>query len=166
MLLRHAKSSHDDASLKDYDRPLAGRGRRDAPRMGRFVKEVEALPEYVLSSPAKRAEQTTRLFIESAGIDPSLVIWEKDLYYGGARDYLHLIQKTPGKINEILLVGHNPLLEETVSLLCNEQGTRTVRMPTAALVCIEHSGNKWTQIKPGTARFKWMMIPKLLNKLK
>jgi len=165
MLLRHAKSSHEDSSLRDYDRPLAERGRRDAPRMGEFVKEVKALPACIISSPAKRARQTTLLFLKAAGIDESLVKWNEDLYYGGARNYLHIIQKAPDEIDNILLVGHNPLLEETVSLLCNEQGSYTARMPTTALACIEHPAIKWEQVKPGTARFCWMMIPKLLDRL-
>lgn len=166
MLLRHAKSSHDDLSLKDFDRPLADRGQKDAPRMGQFAREVEALPGYIVSSPAERAKQTTLLFMESAEIDESVLHWNEDLYYGGSRDYLHLIQKAPDETSNILLVGHNPLIEETVSLLCNEQGSHTVHMPTAALVCIEHPAIEWKQVKPGTARFKWMMIPKLLDKLK
>ena len=165
MLLRHAKSSHDNSSLKDYDRPLAERGRRDAQRMGKFVKRVKTLPNHIISSPAKRAKQTTLLFLKAGGINETLVEWDDNLYYGGARDYLHVIQKAPDEIDNILLVGHNPLLEETVSLLCNEQGSYPVRMPTTALVCIEHPAIKWKQVKPGTARLQWMMIPKLLDKL-
>lgn len=164
MLLRHAKSSWDDSSLKDFDRPLAKRGRKDAPRMGRFVKEIEARPGLIISSPAKRAEQTVQLFSKSADIDLSMITWSEDLYYGGARDYLSTIQKAPEGVDDIMLVGHNPLLEETVSLLCNDGGGYAVRMPTAALVCIEHPAIEWTQVKAGTARIKWMMIPKLLKK--
>jgi phosphohistidine phosphatase len=166
LLLRHAKSSHDDSSLKDFDRPLAKRGRRDSPRMGDFLKDVKALPGHIISSPAKRARQTIELFAEAAGVDSSLITWNEELYYGGARDYLTAIQKSPEEVNDIMLVGHNPLMEETVSLLCIEQGAYTVRMPTAALVCLEHPGTDWSQIKPGTARFKWMMIPKLLKKMR
>ncbi len=165
LLLRHAKSSHDDSSLKDFDRPLAKRGRRDSPRMGDFLKDVKALPGHIISSPAKRARQTIELFSEAAGVDSSLITWNEDLYYGGARDYLTAIQQSPEGISNIMLVGHSPLMEETVSLLCNEQGVYTVRMPTAALVCLEHPCSDWSQIKPGTARFKWMMIPKLLKKM-
>lgn len=164
LLFRHAKSSHDDSSLKDFDRPLAKRGRRDAPRMGSFVKQVEALPAHVISSPATRAKQTTELFSDTAGFERSMVVWNEELYYGGARDYLSAIQKAPETAGSIMLVGHNPLMEETVSLLCNEQGGYMVRMPTAALVCIEHPAIEWNQVKPGTARLKWMMTPKLLRK--
>ena len=166
MLLRHAKSSHDDSSLKDFDRPLAKRGRKDAPRMGRFINQVDVLPGHIVSSPAKRAQQTTELLIESAELSSSVISWNENLYYGGgARDYLTAIHNAPGDTDDILLVGHNPLLEETVSLLCNGEGSYTVRMPTAALVCIEHPAIEWEQVKAGTARFQWMMIPKLLRKM-
>ncbi len=165
MLLRHAKSSHDDSSLKDFDRPLAKRGRKDAPRMGTFIRQVDALPGHVESSPAKRARQTTELLIESAEIPSSIITWNENLYYGGARDYLAAIHNAPEDTDDILLVGHNPLMEETVSLLCNGEGSYTVRMPTAALVCIEHPAIEWKQVKAGTARFQWMMIPKLLQRM-
>jgi phosphohistidine phosphatase len=164
LLLRHAKSSHDDSSLKDIDRPLARQGRKDAPRIGAFVKDIDALPASIVSSTAKRAKQTTELFIEAAGMDSSLVTWNENLYYGGARDYLSAIQQASENIEGIMLVGHNPLMEETVSLLCNEEGAYTVRMPPAALICIEHPGIEWNQVKVGTARLKWMMTPKLLEK--
>lgn len=165
MLLRHAKSSRDDSSLKDYDRPLTKLGRRDAPLMGLFVKEVEALPDIIMSSPAKRAGQTVRLFAKASGFDLSLIRWNENLYYGGARDYLSAIQEAPETTEGVLLVGHNPLLEETVSLLCNLEGSYAVRMPAASLVCIEHPAVAWKQVKSGTARLKWMMIPSLLKKL-
>jgi phosphohistidine phosphatase len=165
MLLRHAKSSHDDSSLKDFDRPLAKRGKRDVPRLGAFAQTVKALPGHIVSSPAERAKQTTEHFVEIAGLDANLIAWNENLYYGGARDYLSVIQQAPENVDTVLLVGHNPLMEETVSLLCNEEGVYTVRMPTAALVCIEHPAIEWPQVKPGTARIKWMMTPKLLQKM-
>lgn len=164
LLLRHAKSSHSDRSLKDFDRPLAKRGRKEAPLVAAFLKKVGALPASVISSPAKRAKQTTELFTQTAGIDTSLISWNENLYYGGARDYLSAIHQSPENVKGILLVGHNPLMEETVSLLCNGEGAFIARIPTAGLVCIEHPGMEWSQVKAGTARLKWMMTPKLLEK--
>jgi phosphohistidine phosphatase len=163
MLMRHAKSSRDSAG-KDFDRPLAERGKEDVSRMGVFIKGVKASPGYIMSSPAKRTKQTVRLFTKTAGIGSSLINWNKDFYSGGTEDYLAAIQEAPDKTDNILLVGHNPLLEETVSLLCNKEGIYTVRMPTGSLVCIEHPAIKWKQVKSGTARIKWMIIPELLNK--
>lgn len=164
MLLRHAKSSWDDSSLKDFDRPLAKRGQKDAPRIGRFIHGTKSVPAAVISSPAERAKQTVQFVAAEAKISSDLIQWNQDLYYGGARDYLSAIQEAPENATNIMLVGHNPLLEETVSLLCNNEGAYGVRMPTAGLVCIEHPAIAWEQVKPGTARLKWMMIPKLLKK--
>ncbi|WP_165268626.1 SixA phosphatase family protein [Fodinibius halophilus] len=165
MLLRHAESSHAGPGVKDFDRSLAEKGQQDAPRLGTFIRQANTMPGYIESSPAKRARQTTELLIDTAGIDSAKVHWNKDLYYGGARDYLSVIQHAPEEIDHILLIGHNPLLEETVSIFCNGEGRYTARMPTGALVCIEHPAIKWEQVKAGTARFQWMMIPKILNNL-
>lgn len=165
MLLRHAKSSHENSSLKDYDRPLADRGKQDAPRLGLFLKQVHRRPGLIISSPARRAKQTSVLVADKAGLEPSAIQWEENLYYGGARDYLSLVQRAPAEFDTVMLVGHNPLMEETVSLLCGDPGNYIVRMPTGALVCLEHPALEWSQVKPGTARFQWMMIPKLLRRL-
>ncbi|MDZ7681317.1 MAG: histidine phosphatase family protein [Fodinibius sp.] len=165
LLLRHAKSSWDDSSLKDFDRPLAKRGKQDAPRVGRFMRESKTLPAVIISSPAQRAKQTVEFVAAEANIGTDAISWDEDLYYGGARDYLSAIQQAPENAVGIMLVGHNPLMEETVSLLCNGEGGYGVRIPTAALVCIEHPAIEWEQVKPGTARLKWMMTPKLLRKM-
>lgn len=165
LLLRHAKSSWDDPDLDDFDRPLAKRGKKDAPRMGLFSKKSGYLPEKIISSTAKRARQTTELFSKQAGIKEELIAWRDDFYYGSAFDYLEAIQNTPEDADTIMLVGHNPKMEEIASLLCSDSNSYTVRMPTAAMVCMEHPAVKWSQVREGTARVKWMMIPKLLKKL-
>ncbi len=165
LLLRHAKSSWDDSSLDDFDRPLAKRGRKDAPRMGSFVKKAGYTPEHIFSSTAKRARQTTALFCEQAGIDDEATEWTDDFYYGSSFDYLEAIQQCPEGAESVMLVGHNPKMEEAASLLCSDNKSYTVRMPTAALVCLEHPAVKWNQVREGTARIKWMVIPKLLKKL-
>lgn len=163
LLLRHAKSSHDDSSLKDFDRPLAPRGKRDAPAMGNFAKETDYLPAAIISSPAKRAKQTTHLFLDGAGLDENLMHWNEDLYYGSSQDYLQAIQNNEPAVNTIMVVGHNPKIEDITRRLC---GNGSVRMPTAALVCLEQPAKEWSQIREGMASIKWMMIPKLLGKLR
>ena len=165
LLLRHAKSSWDEPGLDDFDRPLAKRGIKDAPRMGAFVEKCGYVPDHIISSPAKRAKQTASLFSESAGIESRGIQREEDFYYGSAFDYLEAIQKSSEDYETIMVVGHNPKIEEAVSILCSDQRSYPVRMPTAALVCVEHPAMKWSQVKEGTARIKWMVIPKLLKKL-
>ena len=165
LLLRHAKSSHDDSSLDDFDRPLARRGLKDSPRMGKFAKNSGYVPDFIVSSPAKRARQTTELFADASGIQNSQIDWNEDFYYGSSFDYLKEVQQSDEEIDSIMLVGHNPKMEETLSLLCGDRRSYIARMPTAALVCIEHPAVQWKQVKEGTARIKWMMIPKLLKKI-
>jgi len=167
LLLRHAKSSWDDPGLDDFDRPLAKRGIKDAPRMGAFARKTGYVPDLVISSPAERARQTTQFFTSKAGIDEEAIQWERNFYYGSASDYLTAVQQCgdDNGIDSVMLVGHNPKMEETASLICGSGSSYITRMPTAALVCIEHPAVKWEQVKAGTGRIKWMVIPKLLKKL-
>lgn len=165
LLLRHAKSSWDDASLDDFDRPLAKRGIKDGPRMGSFARKTGYVPDLIISSPAERARQTTQLFSSKAGIEEERIQWEKDFYYGSGSDYLSAIKGCEEEIETVMLVGHNPKMEQVVSLICGTGNSYIARMPTAALVCIEHPAVKWEQVKAGTGRIKWMVIPKLLKKL-
>jgi phosphohistidine phosphatase len=162
LLLRHAKSSHDDSSLKDFDRPLAARGKEDATRMGEFVRDIDCLPGVIISSTAKRAKQTTQLFCKGAGLDEDEIQWDEDLYYGSSHDYLAAIKKAANVSERIMLVGHNPKIEDVARRLC---GNASIRMPTAALACFEQPANEWNQISEGLASLKWMMIPKVLNEL-
>ena len=165
MLMRHARSSHGSGKQKDFDRPLTKEGRTDASRMGLFIKQTESQPGYIEASTAKRAQETVELFIKACDLTSDIIAQNKELYYGGARDYLSVVQKAAEDTDRIMIVGHTPLLEETASLLCNGEGEYVARIPAGGLVCIEHPAIEWKQIKPGTARFRWMMIPKLLQKM-
>lgn len=165
LLLRHAKSSWDDPTLEDFDRPLAKRGIKDAPRMGAFTHKAGYLPDLIISSPAERARQTSQLFCSKADLEEEVIRWNKDFYYGSASDYLEAVKQCDEEVNTVMLVGHNPKMEETVSLICGGGKSNITRMPTAALVCIEHPAVEWKQVRAGTGRMKWMVIPKLLKKL-
>lgn len=162
LLLRHAKSSHDDAGLKDFDRPLAPRGKKDAPRMGQFVSNIEFLPEVIISSTAKRAAQTTRLFAEAAGLDEDIVQWDRNLYYGSARHYLETIWALDKECQTAMLVGHNPKIENCIALFC---GNGSVQMPTCGLACLQQPANQWDHIQEGLASLKWRVTPKILEKM-
>src|ERR671929_1537335 len=76
LLMRHAKSNWDDASLRDFDRPLAERGRRDAPRMGRALMALDSAPDFIVSSPATRARETVEAVIHEAGLTAPLTFNE------------------------------------------------------------------------------------------
>jgi len=166
LILRHAKSSRDDKSLSDFDRPLAGRGREDASLMGDFVRKIDSLPDLIYSSPAQRARQTTELFCKAATVQKDKITWNERLYYGSDRDYIKVLRNCDNSnIEIIMLTGHNPLVENTVSLLYCNGKKNLLRMPTAALVCLEYPAANWNSIGENKARLKWMVIPRLLKKI-
>lgn len=165
LFLRHAKSSWSDSLLDDVDRPLAKRGRKDAPLIGSWLKKIDYLPNAVITSPATRARQTTDLVIQAAGLSLDLVSRNEKLYYGAAEDYLNCICQNKNKGDILLLVGHNPKIEQVISLLCSSPDHFIARMPTAGLVCLEHPAVEWKQVTEGTARIAWMLKPKLLRKV-
>jgi phosphohistidine phosphatase len=164
LLMRHAKSSWENPGLKDFDRPLAKRGLKDAPRMGEFLRKTGNIPGLIVSSPAKRAKETTQLSMKAAQVDESFIHWNDDFYFGSAGDYLAALQTISEEVERVLLVGHNPLMELTAGLLTNGEAGTVARMPTAALICLESHITRWESISPGSCQIKWMMIPKVLDK--
>ena len=165
LLLRHAKSSWNDPDLEDFDRPLANRGLEDAPRMGRFLKKSGYRPEYIASSTAVRAKQTTQLCLEGMKRNESMVKWDDHLYFESVGSYLAAIKQAPEHTERIMIVGHNPLMEAAASLLSAGKDKTAYRIPTAGLVCLESYALRWQDINPATCQVKWMMIPKVLREI-
>lgn len=165
LLLRHAKSSWGDPSIDDFDRPLSDRGLNDAPLIGKFLKKTGYKPEYVVSSPAKRAKQTSQLCIEGMKENEGIISWDKSLYFDSHLKYVEAIQQTPDNVERMMIVGHNPLMESTATILSGGRDGTEFRIPTAGLICLESYAAKWADIKPGTCHVKWMMIPKVLKSI-
>lgn len=158
MLLRHAKSSWDDASLRDFERPLAKRGERDAPRMGEELKLRAPMPDLIISSPATRARQTIEAVVRTSGIRSRLE-FNESIYGASSAELMRLIRRLPDSVNCALMVGHNPGFEEVVSRLT---GTDTV-MPTAALACMEFQVDHWNDLADGAGKLIWLLTPKKLK---
>jgi phosphohistidine phosphatase len=158
MLLRHAKSSWDDAGLRDFERPLSDRGRRAAPRMGKALAERGPSPDMIISSPAIRAKQTVEAFVKAAGFDiqPKL---DGRIYEAPSAELMKLIRGLPNTRNTVLLVGHNPGFEETLARITGAYE----RMPTAALACIELGVDRWEDVEDSGGRLAWFLTPKMLK---
>lgn len=165
MLLRHAKSSRDDTGLRDFDRPLAKRGREDAARIGGFLKQTGFIPAHIISSPAQRAKETLELLSGIAEMDEGMAEWNEDLYRGTYHDYLEAISDTPDSVVRILMVGHNPKLEEVADALCGFESGASIRISPATLVWLEHPADSWKQVRPGTARIKWVLTPEVIENI-
>ncbi len=146
MLLRHAKSSWKDESLSDHDRPLNKRGHRDAPRMGRLIKEKGLVPDAILSSTAVRAWTTAEAAAEPAGFSGEIQLDER-LYLASAGKLLELAQTLPEETaGRVLIVAHNPGMEEAVRILSGrDQG----KFPTAALAVFEIGIDTWRALELG-----------------
>ena len=163
--MRHAKSAHDDPSLHDIDRPLNKKGIQDARLTGIFLKKSIGQPDLIVSSPAVRAKETTDGIIEAAGFNGPYQV-DNRLYGTGPDTYMSVIQELPQTAEKVMLVGHNPIMEETLALLClGNPDVSIVRMPTAALACLEAEADDWRITDPGSFLLSWIMIPKMLKKL-
>lgn len=157
-LLRHAKSSWDDVSLEDFDRPLNARGKKTAPMMGKAIKERDIAPDVILCSPAKRTKQTIKLVNETAKLKAD-VTFDEEIYDASAEDLRKVLKKQKKSVNSILLIGHNPGLEE----LLEELTGKFERLPTAALVQININADDWSHIKDGGNKLAWIVRPKDLE---
>ena len=162
LLLRHAKSSRDDPEMADFDRPLTGRGRRDAPRMGTWMHEAGLKPDLVLCSDAKRARETWAGLSETLRC-PAPLLFERGLYMASAKALCRRLQRLPGTVGSVLVIGHNPGLEESAEALADGGGEALERLrrkyPTAALACLEFDLSDWARLEPGTGRLTQFTPP-------
>lgn len=141
LILRHAKSSWANTYLSDHDRPLKKRGKRDAPRMGRLLRDEELLPDLIISSSAKRALDTAEAAAAASGYDGQIDV-TRAFYHADSETYIDRLKPLPKEVNRVLIVGHNPGMEE---LLTELTGARE-RMPTAALAQVNLPVEDWADI--------------------
>ena len=145
LILRHAKSSWSDSSLSDHDRPLKKRGLRDAPRIGQLLAERDLVPDVILCSTAVRARQTAERVLSGCGREVP-VHFTKELYLAGPSSYLDLLAELPDTSRRAMVVGHNPGLEELVTVLTEEEET----LPTAAMAWVQLPVETWSELAPHT----------------
>ncbi len=157
LLLRHAKSSWSDPALRDFYRPLNKRGLKAAPLIGRFMRKRKLRPDLILSSPANRARQTTELVVEAAGLETE-PRFDESLYEASAVQLLEVVSQVGDDAGEVMLVGHNPGLEDLLVSLTGEAR----RMPTAALARISLDIERWSEVRETGGQLEWLVKPKEL----
>jgi len=141
-LIRHAKSSWDDTALPDKDRPLANRGRRDAPKMGRRLAKREVKPDLILSSPARRALTTAEIIAKKLNYKRRDIVVDDRLYACAVRDLLNIVHKLGENLERVILFGHNPELTEFAHRLSSE----ITHMPTCAVAEFRFNAKSWSNI--------------------
>ena len=141
-ILRHAKSSWSDTSLGDWQRPLNERGLRDAPRVGDLLRQRALVPDLIITSDAVRARATALAVAQSAGYTGELVV-EPSLYHAAPDDVIAVLNSVADQAaRSVMIVGHNPGLEDLVHQLTGEH----YGLPTATLVQLALPIDRWTDL--------------------
>jgi phosphohistidine phosphatase len=165
-LLRHAKSSWDDSSLQDFDRPLADRGEKAAARMGAYIESQGLVPELILCSSAARTRQTLDLILPLLSTKPS-VEYETGLYLATSSQLLARIRKVGSAVRKLMLVGHDPGMH---GLALDLSGTGrkddlqrlASKFPTAGLAVITFDSRAWSKVQPASGHLQRFVTPKTL----
>jgi phosphohistidine phosphatase len=167
-LLRHAKSSWDDPSLSDEERPLSSRGRMAATAMAHHFRREGVAPHLVLCSPSIRTRQTLDRLIPVLG-DPGnggTVVFEPAIYEATPHHLLELIRSTPPGASSLLLIGHNPGLAFLASSLLAPDGHDASlahlqrKYPTGALATFQFPDGEWRSLRPGSGRLLSFVRPR------
>ncbi len=157
ILLRHGKSSWDDALLDDFERPLAPRGLRNVPEMGRRLARRGLAPDLVVSSTAVRALATARGVAREIGYREDRIRSAPELYLAAPDEILAVIRSAPADARTLMVVGHNPGLTDLANRL---DDIRLDNMPTAAMLCVEFAASSWADIQPQEAQLCWFDYPR------
>ena len=156
-LLRHAKSSWNDSSLRDFDRPLSDRGREAAERIGKRLASEKLHAPLLLCSPALRTRETAEIVLKSSKLRAE-ERFDKRIYEASLRDLTQVISDIPDDKQLAILIGHNPGFEELLAFLTGEHR----RMPTCALAKIRFDVASWGEVRTGEGDLEWFITPKEL----
>ena|SRR5688572_28437084 len=161
-IIRHAKSSWSDPTESDFDRGLNERGKRDAPRMAKRLKEKEIYPYLMLSSPAKRAFSTAKRLAEVLNYSKKNIKTEEKLYHADEDTILSVIHNIKDKHNIVLLFGHNPGLTDFVNTLAAEE-INIDNVPTCGIVAFNLFVESWKDVSWASAKMLFFDYPKAGN---
>ncbi len=166
-ILRHAKSDQSDGSIDDHERPLNGRGREVAPRMGAYLKGKGYKPDLILCSTSRRTVETCELVRPSLG--DMTVTFESGLYLAEAQAIIERLRRLDDALGSAMVIGHNPGLEELADDLSQSPKTSDEerlhkrlreKFPTCALAVITLPVKRWRELKPGTGTLVDLMRPR------
>ena len=161
LVMRHAKSAYPPSIADDFDRPLSKRGRKDLACMANLLASAENPPDLILSSSAVRAEQTATAMAAAVEIEARNFCCEDRLYLAAPAGLSAAVAGLPDPAKSVLIIGHNPGLEEWIGLLCGAD----LRLPTSGLAALRLDITRWAQIHEAQGQLRWFAIPRLLRNL-
>jgi phosphohistidine phosphatase len=166
-LLRHAKSSWDDPTIPDHDRPLSPRGRKAAQRLAQHFRRMALRPELVLCSSAVRARQTLAPISAAMQLDDQTQV-ESGLYAASARQLLARLRAVDQPVTSVLLIGHNPGLQDLALELAGHDPEVISQLrdtfPTGAMAEVVFDGDAWSDLTRGLAHVASLTVPRDLPK--
>ncbi len=157
LLLRHAKAVPAESGIEDHERALLARGRQDAPKIGRHIRNNGFEPEFIASSTARRTVETVELVTDELS-GTRRIDYLEALYLAEPELILSIVRLAPDKVESMMVVGHNPGLEQLATLLAREPVKRKERdrfdrieekFPTGALAVLDFDGTRWRDVAPG-----------------
>lgn len=155
--VRHAKSSWENPTTKDADRPLNERGMRDAPFMAKLLKSKGCKPDALVSSPAKRAFTTAAYFASVFDIPKSDIVVIDSIYEADLEDIMNVFYELSDDWQTVFIFGHNPTFTDVV----NQFTERSImNVPTCGVCKVESTAEKWEDVRPSNARLTEFYYPK------
>ena len=167
-LLRHAKSGWDDTVARDFDRPLNAKGARAAETMGRHMRSSGLVFDHAVASPAQRVVETLDHVGKGYGSDLAPA-WDRRLYLASAATLLDVVHDLPDGADRVLLVGHNPGLEDLVLMLVPDAADDALRaeveekLPTASVATMTFDVATWGEVRKGGGTFASFTRPRDLD---
>lgn len=164
-LARHAKSSWSSSAQTDYDRPLSERGLIDVANMGAELNKLNWKPELVISSPALRAKKTCRILCESMGYSLDQISWDKNIYAAYMVTLLHILSRQSEFTKSVMVVGHNPSMEDLLLHLCGEglwkkHAQKNGKLFTTGNIAKVVFEGSWKSLPMGNANLIQILRPK------
>ena len=164
-LFRHAKSDWNDAVARDFDRPLNERGRKGAAVMGQHIRDYGQAWDRIIASPAVRSAETIEIAAQGSGHSYP-VEWDRRVYLASSANLIDVLREVDDATASVLMVGHNPGLEDVIFDLVPDDGSSPLRdvvevkFPTAAFAVLELPIDHWADLADGTARLVHLMRPR------
>jgi phosphohistidine phosphatase len=155
LILRHAKAVSKDPSLSDHDRPLDDLGKEDALHIGKLIKEKDIIPSFIISSTALRAKTTAELVAKGCKYEADIVV-DHSLYEAKSKGYLAILETVSDRYSIVLIVGHNPTIEEIIQMLTDSPDV--VVMPSCTLAHLSLPIEKWSDLSSKSKTEKYQVI--------
>ena len=155
-LIRHAKSSWNNADLADYERPLNKRGEKDTPFMGKRLKKHDVKPDLIISSPAKRALKTAKIIAQEIGYPTKKIYTNESIYDAAPLSLLNTIRNIDDLYDQVMLFGHNSITE----LARYFTKYQVENVPTCGIFCIGFDLDSWEAVSEGKGDFIFFDYPK------